>query len=168
MRKLAQTATAPQPSRPTGVTFACAASAMPVAICTAHAYLLIGCDVTHIDADKVAAALAGGGRGIVGPLVSRKDYTVSGIRRTEPGQVEVHACETDIFYVTEGEATFVTGGTVVGGKQTAPGQIRGKDISGGQTMTLKKGDVVTIPAGTPHWFKTVSPSVSYLTVKVIK
>ena len=26
-------------------------SAMPVAICTAHAYLLIGCDVTHMDAE---------------------------------------------------------------------------------------------------------------------
>ena len=33
---------------------------------------------------------------------------------------------------------------------------------------LKKGDVVVIPAGIPHWFKEVSPTISYLTVKVIK
>ena len=123
--------------------------------------------VTHIEADKVAAALSGGG-GIVGPLVATRDYTVSGIRRTKPGQVEIHDHETDIFYVTEGEATFVTGGAIVGAKKTAPGQTRGTDIHGGQTMTLKKGDVVTIPAGTPHWFKAVSPSISYLTVKVLK
>ena len=76
---------------------------------------------THIDSDKVAAALAGGGRTAVGPLVSAKDYTVSGLRRTAPGQVEVHDRETDIFYVTDGEATLVTGGTMVGGKQTAAG-----------------------------------------------
>ncbi len=124
--------------------------------------------VTHIERDKVAAALSGAGRTSVGPLVSAKDYTVSGLKRTGPGQVEVHDHETDIFYVTDGEATFVTGGAMVGGKQTAPGQHRGTDIRGGQTMTLKTGDVVTIPAGTPHWFKAVSPSISYLTVKVIR
>ncbi len=123
--------------------------------------------VTHIDSEKVAAALAGG-RGGVGPLVAAKDFTVSGIKRTGPGQVEIHDHETDIFYVTDGEATFVTGGTIVGGKQTAPGQTRGTDLHGGQTTHLKKGDVVTIPAGVPHWFKEVSPSISYLTVKVLR
>jgi quercetin dioxygenase-like cupin family protein len=124
--------------------------------------------VTHVDSEKVAAALAGGSRGIVGPLVSAKDYTVSGIKRTKPGEVEIHDHETDIFYVTDGEATFITGGTIVGAKQTAPGQTRGTDLHGGQTVRLKKGDVITIPAGVPHWFKDVSPSISYLTVKVIK
>ena len=124
--------------------------------------------VTHIDSEKVSAALAGGGRGIVGPLVATKDYTVSGIKRTSPGEVEIHDHETDIFYVTDGEATFVTGGTIVGAKHTAPGQTRGTDLHGGQTVALKKGDVITIPAGVPHWFKSVSPSISYLTVKVIK
>ena len=124
--------------------------------------------VTHIDSEKVAAALSGGGRTAVGPLVSAKDYTVSGIKRTAPGQVEVHDHETDIFYVTDGEATLVTGGTMIGGKQTAPGQHRGSDIKGGETLRLKKGDVITIPAGVPHWFKQVSPSISYLTVKVIR
>ena len=123
---------------------------------------------THIDGEKVAAALGGGRGGIVGPLVSTKDYTVSGIKRTAPGQVEIHDHETDIFYITDGEATLVTGGAMVGGKQTAPGQHRGTDIKGGQTEKLKKGDVVTIPAGTAHWFKDVSPSIAYLTVKVIK
>ncbi len=123
---------------------------------------------THVDAGKVAEALSGAGRTSVGPLVSARDYTVSGLRRTGPGQVEIHDHETDIFYVTDGEATFVAGGTMVGGKQTAAGQHRGTGIKGGQTFTLKKGDVVTIPAGTPHWFKTVSPSISYLTVKVIR
>jgi quercetin dioxygenase-like cupin family protein len=124
--------------------------------------------VTHVDSEKVAAALAGASRGIVGPLVSAKDYTVSGIKRTKPGEVEIHDHETDIFYVTDGEATFLTGGTIVGAKQTAPGQTRGTDLHGGQTIRLKKGDVITIPAGVPHWFKDVSPSISYLTVKVIK
>jgi mannose-6-phosphate isomerase-like protein (cupin superfamily) len=121
--------------------------------------------VTHVDSDKVAAALAGRG----GSLVATKDFTISGSHRDKPGQVEVHARETDIFYVTDGEATLVFGGKVVGGKTMAPGQIRGSDIAGGTTQHLKKGDVVTIPAGTPHWFKELgTPTISYLTVKVLK
>ena len=124
--------------------------------------------VTHVDAEKVAAALSAAGRTGVGPLVTTKDYTVSGIKRTGPGEVEIHDHETDIFYITDGQATFVTGGAIVGAKHTAPGQTRGTDIKGGETTTLKKGDVVTIQAGTPHWFKTVSPSISYLTIKVIR
>jgi quercetin dioxygenase-like cupin family protein len=119
--------------------------------------------VTHIDSEKVAAALAKGG-----PLAATKDFTVAGTHRNGPGQVEIHDHETDILYITEGQATFVTGGTIVGGKQTAPGQTRGTDIKGGQTTTLKKGDVVTIPAGVPHWFKDVPSMISYLTIKVIK
>jgi mannose-6-phosphate isomerase-like protein (cupin superfamily) len=119
--------------------------------------------VTHMDSEKVAAALAKGGS-----IVATKDFTVAGSHRNGPGQVEVHDHETDIFYITDGEATLVSGGTMVGGKQTAAGQHRGTDITGGQTQKLKKGDVVTIPAGVPHWFKEVSGTISYLTVKVIK
>jgi quercetin dioxygenase-like cupin family protein len=119
--------------------------------------------VTQVDQEKVAAALAKGGA-----LVTAKDFTVQGIHRAVPGQVEIHAKETDIFYVTDGEATIVTGGTMVGGRQTAPNQLRGSDVKGGEARHLKKGDVIVIPAGVPHWFKEVSPSINYLTVKVIK
>jgi mannose-6-phosphate isomerase-like protein (cupin superfamily) len=119
--------------------------------------------VTQVDHDKVAAALAKGGA-----LVTAKDFTVQGIRRAGPGQVEIHEKETDIFYVTDGEATIVTGGTMVGGRQTAPNQLRGSDVKGGEARHLQKGDVIVIPAGVPHWFKEVSPTINYLTIKVIK
>jgi mannose-6-phosphate isomerase-like protein (cupin superfamily) len=119
--------------------------------------------VTFVDHDKVAEALAKGGA-----LMSASNLTVSGNHRAGPGQVEVHEKETDILYMTDGEATIVTGGTMVGGKQTAPGQLRGSDVQGGETRHLKKGDLIVIPAGIPHWFKVVSPTVNYLTVKVIK
>ena len=119
--------------------------------------------VTFVDAGKVAEALAKGG-----PLVTASNLTVSGNHRAVPGQVEVHEKETDILYIVEGDATFVTGGTMVGGRQTGPGQLRGTDVQGGQSQKLKKGDVIVIPAGIPHWFKEVSPTINYLTIKVIK
>jgi mannose-6-phosphate isomerase-like protein (cupin superfamily) len=126
--------------------------------------IFIGADTaTYVDHDKVADALAKGGS-----LASTKEYTVSGAHRTGPGQVEVHEKETDILYITDGEATFVTGGTMVGGKMSKAGQWLGSDITGGQARHLVKGDVVTIPAGMPHWFKEVPKSVSYFVVKVLK
>jgi len=125
---------------------------------------LMGADTAnYIGHDKVAEALAKGGS-----LTATKAYTVSGAHRTAAGQVEMHEKETDILYVMDGEATFVTGGTMVGGKMSKAGQWLGTDITGGQTHHLTKGDVITIPAGMPHWFKEVPKSVSYFVVKVLK
>jgi quercetin dioxygenase-like cupin family protein len=119
--------------------------------------------VVHVDPEKVAAALAKGGS-----LVTRPDLLVSGSHREKGGQVEVHDKETDVLYILDGEATFVTGGQMVGGNVSQPGQWLGTDITGGQTSHIAKGDVFVIPAGVPHWFKEVPKSVSYFVVKVLK
>ena len=119
--------------------------------------------VVYVDADKVAAAIAKGGQ-----LVERPDLLVSGSHREKGGGVEVHDKETDILYIIDGDATFVTGGKMVGGKNTRPGQWLGTDITGGDTRHLVKGEVVVVPAGVPHWFKEVPKSVSYYVVKVLK
>jgi mannose-6-phosphate isomerase-like protein (cupin superfamily) len=113
---------------------------------------------TYVDAAKVAAG---------GTFVTAPAYAVQMLKRTAAGMVEVHAKETDIFYVVDGEATVVTGGTMVGGRETQPNQMRGTSIDGGETFHLKKGDSITIPAGVPHWFKEVPQSIQYVTVKVI-
>ena len=45
-------------------------------------------------------------------------------------------------------------------------EIRGSAIREGATRQLAKGDVVVVPNGTPHWFKTVDEPVLYYVVKV--
>ena len=130
----------------------------------AASFMLAQEPATYVDQSKVAEVFSKGGR-----LSSGSDYAASGARRTAPGQVEVHEKETDIFYITEGSATFVTGGRMIGGTMSKAGQWLGKDIEGGVTRQLKKGDFITIPAGTPHWFKEVpSTGITYYMVKVIK
>ena len=114
-------------------------------------------NVTYIGHDKVAKG---------GTLVTAPDLTVLINHRASPGEVEVHDKETDTFYVMDGSATLITGGTMVGGKVTAPNQHRGKSITGGETHQLTKGDVVVIPAGIPHWFKEVNGTLLYYVVKV--
>ena len=131
------------------------------------AVLLNGADgpskVVYVDHDKASSELAKGN-----VLVSKPDIKVQGGHRTGPGQVEVHEKESDALYILEGEATFITGGKMIGGKQTAPGQSRGTSIEGGETHHLTKGDVIVIPAGVPHWFKEVKPLVNYYVVKAVR
>jgi len=117
----------------------------------------------YVDAAKVAEVFAKAGALGAGP-----GYTASVLRRTGAGQVELHRKGSDVFYILDGDATFVTGGTIVGGKDTAPDELRGTSITGGETHHLKKGDFISIPAGTPHWFKEVPQSINYYMVKVIK
>ena len=117
--------------------------------------------VSYIPADQVRAAFA---KGAV--LINNGSYQVHASRREEPGQVEVHLKDTDVIYMLEGTTTFVTGGTMVGGKTTAPDEIRGSNVQGGETRTLTKGDVIVVPNGTPHWFKDVPGPLTYYVVKV--
>ncbi len=113
--------------------------------------------------EKVSAALAKGGQLIANPN-SPASIKVSGSHRDKTGVVEVHEKETDIFYVSDGEATLVAGGTRVKAKNaTAKDQ---QDIEGGKTFHLTKGDIMVIPAGSPHWFKEVPKSISYHVVKL--
>ena len=70
--------------------------------------------------------------------------------RGRSGEAEVHEKFADLFYVISGEATLVTGGTVVKARTEAPGETRGEAIEGGVERPLRPGDVVHVPAGLPH------------------
>jgi quercetin dioxygenase-like cupin family protein len=52
--------------------------------------------------------------------------------------------------VIQGEAVLVTGGTVLNPVTVSPGETRGSSVTGGSEVILHKGDVVHIPARTPH------------------
>ena len=62
----------------------------------------------------------------------------------------MHEHVTDIFVVQSGEATLAIGGTLVNGKMTAAGEFRGSSLASAQHKELRAGDVLNIPAGTPH------------------
>jgi mannose-6-phosphate isomerase-like protein (cupin superfamily) len=117
--------------------------------------------VRIIPHDLVAAAFATGS-----PLVEGDDYKVHASRREAPGVAEIHTRDTDIAYVVQGSATLVTGGAAVDLKPTAPEELRGTAITGGEARKLVPGDVAVIPNGVPHWFKEVEPPFLYYVVKV--
>lgn len=76
--------------------------------------------------------------------------TVLIVRREALGDVEVHDKVNDEFVVQSGHASVRVGGKVEGARQTAPGEWRGGTIAGGRTHQLAPGDVLWIPAGSPH------------------
>jgi mannose-6-phosphate isomerase-like protein (cupin superfamily) len=117
--------------------------------------------VHYIGHDKVAEVMAKGG-----PIVNDPGLIVLANRRGA-GQVEYHEHTNHIFIMVEGEATFITGGTMVGAKRTSPDQMVATSIDGGETHHLSKGDVITIPAKTPHWWKEVpTKTAAYYAVNI--
>jgi mannose-6-phosphate isomerase-like protein (cupin superfamily) len=89
------------------------------------------------------------------------------ITRHEDGQSELHAHIADVFFVVEGEAALWTGGTMESGKATDPGELRGSGLKGATSVSLKRGDVVHIPANVPHQLRlTRGTTFTYFVVKV--
>jgi mannose-6-phosphate isomerase-like protein (cupin superfamily) len=87
--------------------------------------------------------------------------------RSRSGIVEVHASVADWFFVLEGSATLVTGGTVIKPKILAPGEVRGLSLSGGNPQPLRAGDVVYVAAGQPHQFLlTGNAGITSLVMKI--
>ena len=120
--------------------------------------------VMFFDAETVKAAFVKGA--VLEDGSNGENYMVHASRREKSGMSEVHELDTDIIYVLDGTAVFVTGGKSVDAKMTAANEFRGSMIDGGETRNLKKGDVVIVPKGVPHWFKQVDGAFLYYVVKV--
>jgi mannose-6-phosphate isomerase-like protein (cupin superfamily) len=96
--------------------------------------------------------------------------------QTPPGVAAVHFKVTEIYHVTDGAGTLVTGGAMVNAKtrpadaisvrlEDGPG-ASGTAIQGGASRRIKAGDVVVIPAGVPHWFSEIEGSITYVVVRI--
>jgi mannose-6-phosphate isomerase-like protein (cupin superfamily) len=95
------------------------------------------------------------------------NHSMMAVHREGNGEAELHVVQADIFIVQSGEASFVVGGELVGGKTTAPGEIRGPSIKGGRTVKLGAGDIVHVPPKVAHQV-LVAPGqkFTYMIVKV--
>jgi mannose-6-phosphate isomerase-like protein (cupin superfamily) len=95
--------------------------------------------------------LAKHGDGSAGEVL--KEYPQHAIHllvRSRNGGAELHENFADLFFVLEGRAALVTGGTIADAKIIAPGEVRGSSVEGGAQQDLRAGDVAHVPAGLPH------------------
>lgn len=87
-----------------------------------------------------------------------------------------HDQVTEVYEILEGVGTIVTGGAIVNpqrrrnvtevvAQMNGPG-VAGNGIDGGLRRRLTKGDLVIIPAGTPHGFSDVEETLTILVVRI--
>jgi mannose-6-phosphate isomerase-like protein (cupin superfamily) len=142
----------------------------PLALLLTVAAAALGADAVsqphYFKPAEVDAARAKGETGAL--LLEEADFKVLASRRDKPGQSEVHATDTDIFVVIDGQATIVLGGRMIDAKETSPGEIRGSGIEGGTDYLLERGVVLTVPRNTPHWVRETRPGFRYYVIKSIR
>lgn len=94
-------------------------------------------------------------------------FTYAVTHRDSSGSLEVHMDWTDVFVVQSGNATMLTGGVADGARETTPGEWRGGAVRGATSAPITVGDLVVIPAGTPHqMLLRPGERISYLAFKV--
>jgi mannose-6-phosphate isomerase-like protein (cupin superfamily) len=75
----------------------------------------------------------------------------------------VHSKSADVWVMTAGTATAITGGTLMDKKQRPNSDdVAGTSIQGGVEQPLKAGDVLYVPPGVPHGFKDVKGFRAFL------
>jgi mannose-6-phosphate isomerase-like protein (cupin superfamily) len=119
---------------------------------------------TMVSASDVAAMIAKAKAerkdqpNIAQSMIQLAPYNVSLEYRASVGNAAVHETEAELFYVVDGSATLVTGGTLTDSTRTGA-NLTGKGIQGGVSRKVAKGDFVMVPEGQPHWFSAIDGTV---------
>lgn len=85
-----------------------------------------------------------------------------------------HTQVTEVYYITSGSGTLVTGGTLSEQKpmaadaevvKVAVGPSITSASQNGQTRVVSEGDIIVIPAGMFHGWKEVPDHVTYVSIR---
>jgi quercetin dioxygenase-like cupin family protein len=100
-------------------------------------------------------------------LVENKEIPVTVVMTTEVAksakEFEWHEGRDHLIQVLDGETLYQVGGTPKGAHNTKPGEWLAPDSEAATTYTLKKGDMLLIPRGTPHKRSTAG-SVTFILI----
>jgi mannose-6-phosphate isomerase-like protein (cupin superfamily) len=110
-------------------------------------------------AEVLRKASPSGGGMTTSPVSNTDQYRINLVHRSKPAGALAHAGNTELHYIVEGSGTVVTGGAIVRGQGSAA------TIDGGETRRVAKGDVIVIPANSPHWYSAVDGEITYLEVR---
>lgn len=123
-----------------------------------------GSPATYRSADDLAAALKTAKAtpaGMTTAAVSNTDqYRINIVHRARPAGAIAHAGNTELHYIIEGSGTITTGGTIVPAADGKPASI-----TSGVTQRVATGDVIIVPANSPHWYSQIDSTITYLEVR---
>jgi mannose-6-phosphate isomerase-like protein (cupin superfamily) len=122
---------------------------------------------TVFKADDLAAALAklpGDRPSSAVRVFTLAPYNVNVERRLpRPQGASLHEAQGELFYVIEGSATLLTGGTLVASTRTGT-NLAGTGIEGGTRQAFSKGDFLIVPSGLPHQFVDIQAPVHLMSI----
>jgi mannose-6-phosphate isomerase-like protein (cupin superfamily) len=81
---------------------------------------------------------------LLGPYKAQLEY------RPGNAPAALHEKDAELFVVLQGTGDIVTGGKLVGEKRVNAHNLSGPSIAGGETHSVAKGDMLIVPANTPH------------------
>jgi mannose-6-phosphate isomerase-like protein (cupin superfamily) len=67
----------------------------------------------------------------------------------------VHTRMAEFFYVVDGEADLILGGTLTNPKCRNSSNLEGDGVEGGVTHHVKKGTYILVPENTAHYFTNI-------------
>lgn len=138
---------------------AAVAAALPAATLTGDKAMVIGAhEVKAQVAQLIPQAKTSGSSGST--LASYGNLALKLSVRTSSGGAEIHVHYDDLMVVQQGNATLVTGGTVINAKMDAGGETKGTAIQNGRLQAISPGDVIIVPAGVPHQL-LIPPGTTY-------
>lgn len=107
------------------------------------------------------------GQGFLSRPLVRGDGSIAALEYwKKPGRPALHPTQAEYAIVVAGEGSLVSGGRLRDSSVTKPGLTEGSRIEGGTTRALRKGDVILIPAGVPHWFGILGGKLILLGIKL--
>ena len=85
-------------------------------------------------------------------IVDDKTFTVILTVETAKSakEFEYHEGRDHVLYILDGATVYEVGGTPKGAHSPKPGEWLAPESEGALTYTLKKGDMLILPRGTPH------------------
>lgn len=123
-----------------------------------------GSPATYKSAEELATALKAAKAtpgGMTTAAISNTDqYRINIVHRAKPAGAIAHAGNTELHYIIEGSGTVITGGTIVPAADGKPASI-----AKGVTQRVTKGDVIIVPANSPHWYSQIDSTITYLEVR---
>jgi len=92
------------------------------------------------------------------PVATYGPYRVLLEYRTGLTPPTVHHGEAELVHVLQGNATFMSGGKLIGGAPNRPGATTdaGTGIEGATPRKLSAGDILLVPPDTAHQFQDVN------------
>ena len=99
------------------------------------------------------------------PVHNSAHYRINVVERNTPTGATAHPGFIEVHHIIRGSGTLVTGGTMVRPAQAGRGGADAATTEGGDSRHVAAGDVIVIPAGSPHWYKDLDSPITYLELR---